>query len=158
MGLPWNQPYPVAWQNPVTLRVFAALPAAPAWDAAPTEQSVAGGKEIILVFSYTRGAVGGAFDFQVETSIFSVAALVPAGTSEWQVESLYAAGAVVAGADSQSRIQREYQTYQATGAAQEAFVFGPIEIDGAERIRVFARESGVPGTPGDLGIAMEVAA
>ena len=158
MSIPLSQAHPVAWQNPVLLRAFAALPAAPAWDATPIEQNIAFGQEIILTFTYTRLAVGGAFDFQIQTSIYSIAALVPAGMNEWETESLYAAGAVAAGADSQSRIQREYQTYQATLGVAESFSFGPMNINGAERIRVFARESGVPGSPGSLGIAMEVSA
>ncbi len=147
--------HPPGWTNPITLRASAALPAAGAWDT-PTASFCSSARTALLSFTYTRGAAGGAFDFQIQTSIFSIAANVPAGAGEWQTETLYDAGAVAAGVDSQSRLQREYQTYQATGAAAETFIFGPVEIDGAERIRVTVRESGVVGTPGTLALVMEL--
>jgi hypothetical protein len=113
----------------------------------------AGFNSITLGFTYTRGAAGGAFDWQIEYSQYSLAALVPAGASEWVTEAIYAAGAVAAGADTTSLVQRELQSYQATGAAAEDFLYGPIEIDGTvERIRILARESGVVLTPGTLQI------
>ena len=151
--IPVGNPHPVGWQNPVTMRASAALPAAGAWDAAPTEQNVAGGGSIMLSFTYTRGAAGGAFDWQIQASLYSIAANVPAGAGEWGDESLYAPGAVVAGADSQSLVQAEYQTFTSQGAAAETFEFGPIELDHTiERIRIPCRESadGVVGTPGTL--------
>ena len=136
------------------MRASAALEAAGAWDPAPTEVAVAGFDSFSLGFTYTRGAAGGAFDWQVEYSLYAVAGNVPAGASEWITESIYAGGVVAAGADTQSRAQREYQTYQATGAAAEDFLFGIIELDHTvERIRVRARESGVVGTPGTLQIS-----
>lgn len=157
MALPILAAHPRGWQNPVNLRISAALAAAGAWDAAPTESFSSGAHNLTLSFTYTRGAAGGAFDWQLEVSIYSVAALVPATASEWVTESLYAAGAVVAGADAQSRVQREYQTYQALLAAAEDFVYGPIALNGTvERIRVRARESGSVGNPGDLQIAGEM--
>ena len=150
-------PHPVAWQNPVTMRASAALPAAGAWDAAPTEQNVAGGRFITLQFTYTRGAANGAFDWQLETSIYSVAANVPAGAGEWSDETAYAVGAVVAGADTQSLAQDEYATYTSTSANAETFTIGPIELNGTiERIRIPCRESGVVGSPGTLACVMEV--
>lgn len=146
--------HPVAWVNPVNLRASAALPAAGAWDATPTEQNVAGADFVTFHFTYTRGAAGGAFDWQLQTSAYSVAANVPAGAAEWVNESVYDAGVLAAGADTQSRVQREYQTYQATAAAAEGFTFGALELRGTiERIRIRARESGAVGTPGTLQIA-----
>ena len=148
--------YPLAWENPVTMRASAALPAAGAWDAAPTEQNVAGAGSVLLQFTYTRGAAGGAFDFQIQSSIYSIAANVPAGAGEWANESLYAPGAVVSGADSQSLIQSEYATYGSTAAGAETFEYGPIELDHVvERLRIRARESGVTGIPGTLAVVME---
>ena len=145
--------YPRGYANPVVFRVSAALEAAGAWDAAPVESFSTNAQSLTLSFTYTRGGAAGAFDWQLEVSPYSVAALVPAGASEWVTQSLYAAGAVAAGADSQSLVQREYQTYTATGAALEDFVFGPIELGGTiERIRVIARESGNVGAPGLLQI------
>lgn len=155
MALPILDAHPRGWQNPVTLRANAALAAA--WDAAPAESFASGAHNLTLAFTYERGAAGGAFDWQLEVSIYAVAGNVPTGAGEWVTESLYAAGAVAAGVDSQSRVQREFQTYQATGAAAEDFVYGPVALDGTiERIRVRARESGVPGTPGDLQITAEM--
>jgi len=149
--------YPPAWVNPVTMRASAALPAAGAWDAAPTEQNVAGAGSITFSFTYTEGAVGGAFDWQLQTSIYSVAANVPAGAGEWGDEALYSAGAVAAGADTQSRVQAEYQTFNPVGVAAETFTYGPVELGHTiERVRILARESGVVGTPGLLQVTAEL--
>lgn len=148
--------YPVAWQNPVTMRAAAALPAAGAWDVAPTEQNIAGAASITLSFTYTEGAVGGAFDWQLQSSIYSVAANVPAGAGEWADESLQATGAVFAGADPQSLVQAEYQTFNPVGVGAETFTYGPIELAHTiERVRIVARESGQVGTPGTLAVVME---
>ena len=149
--------HPRGYSNPVVLRISAALPAAGAWDATPVESFSTNAKDLTLSFTYTRGAAGGAFDFQLETSIYSVVALAPAGAAEWVTEAIYAAGAVAAGADTTSLVQRELQTYTSQGAAAEDFVYGPIEISGTiERIRCRARESGVVGTPGLLQITAEM--
>ena len=135
-------------------RVSAALPAAGAWDATPIEMVCPGFDEVTLSFTYTRGGQGnGAFDFQIETSPYSVVGNVPAGASEWVTEALVAAGAVVAGADTQSRTQREYTTYASQGADAEDFSYGPMKIGATiERMRVRARESGETGNPGTLQI------
>jgi len=143
--------YPTGWQNPQTVKASAALPAAGAWDT-PVELVSSYAMHLHLQFTYTRGAAGGAFDWQIETSPYAVAALVPAGASEWMTEAIYAAGAVVAGADTTDNVQRDLQSYESTGAGAEDFVFD-IAIDGnVERYRVTARESGVVGTPGTLAI------
>lgn len=150
---------PRGWHNPVTLRASAALGAAGAWDAAPTESFCSGAHNVTLSFTYTRGALGGAFDWQLETSIYAVVGNVPAGAAEWVTESIYAPGLVATGADTQDLVQRDYQTYGSQGAAAEDFAFGPIALEGTvERIRVRARESadGVQGTPGTLSIVAEL--
>ena len=149
--------HPPGWTNPVTLRASAALPAAGVWDATPTESFCTSARTVLLSFTYTRAAAGGAFDFQIQTSIYGAVGNVPTGAEEWETESLYASGAVVLGADSQSAVQREFQRYGSQGAAVEAFTFGPINIDGAERIRVRARESGAVANPGTLVIVAELA-
>lgn len=149
--------HPRGYANPVNLRASAALPGAGAWDATPTESSSAFVENATLTFTYTRGAANGAFDWQLWTSIYSVAANVPAGAEEWSSESVYAGGVLAAGVDTQSRVQREHQTYEATGAAAESFAYGPIALNGTiERIRVRARESGAVGTPGTLQITAEL--
>jgi len=134
-------------------RASAALPAAGAWDAAPLELVCPGFENILLSFTYTRGGAGGAFDFQIEVSPYSVVGLVPAGAQEWVAESLYAPGGVAAGVLSQSRVQNEYVTFQSVAAGAEDFAYGPLELFGTiERIRVTCRESGAVGTPGTLQI------
>lgn len=151
-------PYPKAWSNPVNMRVSVALPAAGAWDSTPTEQNIFGAQGLTLSFTYTRGAAGGAFDYQIELSPYSVVALAPVGASEWVTESIYAAGAVALGTDTQSREQREYQTYGSVGAGAESFQID-FELQAPyERIRILARESadGVPASPGTLQITMVV--
>ena len=146
--------HPRGWANPVNLRASAALPAAGVWDPAPTESFSSGAQAVTLAFTYERGAAGGAFDWQIEVSHYAVVGNVPTSASEWVTESLYGSGAVVAGLDSQSRVQREYETYAATSAAVEDFTYGPIPLLGTiERIRVRARESGVVGNPGTLQIS-----
>ena len=152
--LPVFNTHPRGWENPVTLRADAALAAAGAWDATPTESFSSGAQFITLSFTYERGAAGGAFDWQFEWSSYAVVGNVLAGADEWSTETLYASGGVAAGADSQSRVQREYETYASTGAGDESFTYGTIPLVGTiERVRVRARESGVVGTPGDLVIA-----
>ena len=109
----------------------------------------------MLSFAYTRGALNGAFDFQLQLSLYSVAANAPAGAGEWMDESLYASGIVAAGADTTSLVQAEIQSFTSQGAAQEVFVYGPIALSSIERLRIPARESGVVGTPGTLQVTAE---
>jgi len=157
MVLPIFQSYPVGWQNPVVARVSAVLPAAGAWDATPTEFSVAGAKFMSIKISYTRGAAGGAVDWQIEGSIYAVAANVPAGTGEWGNETALAVGAVATGADTQNLVQSEYETFGSQGAAIETIVIGPIELrQTIERLRIPCRESGVVGTPGIAAVVVEL--
>lgn len=151
-----NRPTPplsATYYNVQEARASAALPAAGAWDATPTAMPCPYFSDVTLSLTYTRGAAGGAFDFQIETSPYSVVANAPAGASEWVTEAIYAGGAVAAGADTTSLVQRELQSYTSQGAAAEDFSFGPISLNGTvERLRVRARESGVVGTPGTLQI------
>lgn len=136
--------------NPGTVRAAAALGAAGIWDAAPTEVACAGFNWVVFYFTYTRGAAGGAMDFQIHTSPYSADL---AGVEDWFYQSLYGAGAVVAGTDTTSNIQRELVTYGSTAAGAETFVYGPVQLDGTvERVRIRCRESGIPGTVGDCHI------
>lgn len=132
-------------------RASAALPAAGAYDAAPTELYCPGFDQVMLSLEYTRGGAGGAFAFRVETS--------PASSGDvWHRTTLYAGAAVVAGADSQSDIQREAVEYQATGDPIEKFAFGPVKLAGAvERIRIACAETGNVGAPGTLKITCNFA-
>lgn len=146
---------PTGWANPQTIRASAALPAQGAWDT-PLELISAYAMHLHLNFTYTRAAEGGAFDWQLETSPYSVQALVPTGASEWVTEAIFSAGAVIAGADTTNLVQRDLQTFTSQGAAAEDFAYD-IALDGnVERYRVRARESGVTGSPGTLQITGEL--
>lgn len=146
-------PISATYLNVQEARASAALPAAGAWDAAPTELVCPYASDVTLSFTYTRGALNGAFNWQIETSPYSVVGNVPAGASEWVTQSIYAAGAVAAGADTTSLVQRELESYTSQGAAAEDFSYGPIKLAGTiERLRVRAQESGVVGNPGTLQI------
>ena len=152
--LPISYPHPVAWVNPVTLRASLILTAA--W-VDTTEISVAGAGSIMLSFTYTRGEADGRFEFRVETSIYSVAANVPAAAGEWAREPIYAPGAVVAGVDTTSLTQRELESYTSTGAAAETFNYGVIELGHVtERLRLSVREPGDPQVFGVLAIVAEL--
>jgi hypothetical protein len=107
---------------------------------------------LVLYLSYTRGAAGGAFDFQLQVSPYSATV---AGVQNFFNQSEYSAAVLAAGVDSASRLQQEYITYQSQAAAIENVVYGPVELGaGIERIMVRARESatGVQATPGTLHI------
>ncbi len=152
-NLSLDRPHPVGFVNPVVMRATAALEAAGAWDAAPTEVSCAGAEGLTLSLTYTRGAVGGAYYWQMEFSIYAIANDTPAGAQEWADQSLLAPGAVVVNVDSQSQVQEDHQEYGAVGAAAEAYVFGPMNLEfKPQRMRIRCRESGVVGTPGTLQI------
>lgn len=141
-GLPIALPHPVGWVNPVTVGTWAPLTGA--W-VDGNEIVVAGAGSIMLSLTYTRWGAGAELEFYLETSIYSVAANVPAGAGEWGRETIYQPGAVVAGSDTDSLKQREYESYTATGAAAETFNYGPIELSRViERLRVAARELGDP--------------
>jgi len=152
MAIQNTPPLSATYLNVQEARASAALPAAGAWDATPTVMPCAYFEGVQLGFTYTRGALGGAFGWQIEVSLYSVAANVPAGASEWITESIYAAGAVAAGVDTTSLVQRELQSYTSQGAAAEDFVYTVRFHTPVERIRVRAQESGVAGTPGTLQI------
>jgi hypothetical protein len=146
-------PLSAVYLNIQEARASAALPAAGAWDAAPIEMACPYFDHVKLTFTYIRGAPGGAFEWRIEPSDYSIPGNVPAGAEEWSQGSLYAPGIVAPGTDSTSLVQREQQSYTSQGAAAESVVYGPIALEEtAERLRVSARETGVPGTPGTLQI------
>lgn len=143
-GLPHN-PYFLGDLQPVA-RAAAALPAAGAWDATPTEIVTAGMDRARVVATYTRGAAGGAFEIAIETSGDST------GT-DWERTSIYAGAGVVINTDTTSGVQREGLEYGATAAAAENLTIADLAINGTvERLRIYARETGVVGTPGTLAL------
>lgn len=153
-NLPIALPHPVGWTNPVELGTWNPLTAA--W-VDGNEIVVAGAGSIMLQLTYTRGEAGVGLEFYIETSIYSIAANVPAGAGEWARESIYQAGAVVAGVDTDSLRQRTYESYTATGAAAETFAYGPIELSRVnERLRMAAREVLDPQAFGSLVVVGEL--
>lgn len=146
--------HPIPWQNPVNLHPNAVLELLSAWTVAPVESFSTGAQFLVLSFTYTRGGVGGAFDFQLWSSIYSLVGNAPAGAQEWAAPPIYASGAVVAGVDTQSLLQEEYQTYTPDAAGVHSFDIGPIPLRSIyERVRIRARESGAALTPGTLQIS-----
>lgn len=141
-----KKPFATTYIDKQTARADAVLPAAGAWDAAPTELFIGGASKVTLTFFYTRGGAAGAFDFELEVADTNAAA-------RWYNSALYEPGVLAAGVDTASGIQREYITYTATGAGDELFVYGPVSLGGAiEWLRVPCRESGNAGAPGDLRV------
>lgn len=136
-------------------RANAVLLGASAWDVAPIELEAAHANFISLYFTYTRGGAAGAFDYRIQVSPFSNAVVTAlyTGAEEWFQLSARDIGAVAAGTDVTSLVQRNLTTYTATGAAVESFPLGPIELRGTiERIRVGCRETGNVAAPGTMQI------
>ena len=128
----------------------AAAVLAGAFDAAPIEMACAGALSVTLYITYTRGGAAGAVDVQLQTSPYSVDRV---GVEDWFTQDLYAAAAVVPGADTVSDIQREQITYTATAVGAENYVLDPIDLGGTvERLRVRCLESGNVGAPGTCHI------
>lgn len=117
-----------------------------------TDWIPARGFDFLTIFvHYQRGLAGGAVELQLE-----VQDSLHLGTYQ---QSAFGVGAVAAGADTASNIQRQDVTYGAVGAAAEGTVWGPIEIRGTiEAWRIGYVETGVPGTPGDLGLDWQMTA
>ena len=152
--LPIAYPHPTGQSNPITVRAAAALPAAGAWDSVPLEIPVIAFDQITFYFSYDEGAEAdegtGAFDWYLEYSPYYADL---AGVEDWFQMSLYDAGVLASGADTQSFIQKEYITYGATSSSVQNFTYGPLGIERTiERLRLVARESGDTDNPGTLHV------
>jgi hypothetical protein len=145
-----RHPIDATYLDVQTARAAAALPAAGAFDATPLELACNEFSHVTFYITYTRGAVGGAMEYYIESSPYSADI---AGVEDWFRTSILAAGAVVINADTVSNIQRESYDYGATAAAAENFVYGPLELQGTvQRIRIVCAESGVVLTPGTAHI------
>lgn len=107
-------------------------------------------------FTYVQAAADGAVEFYL---LFRPGEITPgAGLALGYPMSAYDVGPVIAGADTASLVQRERVTYTSTAAGAEGFTWGPIEIRGTvEDFCVAMREIGVPGTPGQFGIEVQMA-
>ena len=120
MGIPLGGWPPSQFTRQI-LRVAAVLLPAGAWDAVPAIIQTGQYDQALLYVAYTRGAVNGAVDFNIEVSPYSTIAEA-VGANQWYQVSLYAAGGVVVNVDSASNFQRDIITYGATGAAAEHVV------------------------------------
>ncbi|NMC34210.1 MAG: hypothetical protein GYA36_17385 [Veillonellaceae bacterium] len=126
-------------------RALTSLPAAGAWDSAPPVLYCDPFVSMLLFCKYKRGGTGGACTIKVEMAVHT--------GSDWYQTTAYKCGAVTAGSDVTSNVQRETYTYQATSAADEQFILGPIQLGGGvNHVRVVAKESGATSTPGTLEI------
>lgn len=102
---------------------------------------------LTLLVDYTRAIAGGSVVFKLEFSLDGTV---------WYQTSIYDSGAVAVNVDTTSTIQREEFEYGATGAAQELFLYGPIEIDQfAKYLRISVMENGGGlGNEGDCGVTV----
>ena len=140
-----DHPISTTYLDVQTAKVSAVLPAGGAWDV-PLELACPGFSTMILFMKYTRNGPGGSFNLKVEVSRASTGAV-------WHQIALYEKlSPLVAGADSESRIQREYLTYVATGANPELIEQAVNLFGGIERVRVTCAELGAQATPGTLEV------
>ena len=139
---------------PQTLRVFAALAAAGAFDAAPTELHVVGGDHATLFLEYTRGAANGAVNMQIEFSPYSVDATAP--VVSWFPMSIWSPGATVVNVTTQSLLEPELVEFGSTVATRQGSLFDILIPAYVARIRVACAEIGIVGTPGSCSLTLIV--
>jgi hypothetical protein len=140
-----DHPISTTYLDVAVARASAALAAAGAYDATPTEMFCPGFKRVTLFGEYTRGGAGGAVNLKIEGS--------PVGTGDvWHTLTQYSGAVLALGSDSVSGVQREVLKYGSTGAAIEKFTV-TVDLNGAvERLRVNCAESGAVGTPGTVKV------
>lgn len=130
---------------PVTIRASAALPAAGAEDV-PIEIPTGGYGYLVVQGVYTRGAVGGGFHLRVQI------ADTVGGVDYWVERTLNDSGVFAAGTPAvDGGVPRRYSRY-ATSANAEGERDVVIQIGGADKVRIYAKEIGVSATPGVLAI------
>lgn len=135
------------------IRARDVLPALGAWDAAPVEINASGANFVLLFLDYLAGAAAGAVDVQLEAAPNSVDG--GAAEPDWYPITLFAPGAMAAGTDITSLVQREFINYTSVAVIPEVetYCIGPIELRSCvERLRLRARETGNVGAPGTLGV------
>jgi hypothetical protein len=135
---------PVAYDTLVPeLRASAALPAAGAWDAAPTEVPTGTREFLLLTHIYTRGAAGGSFRHMVEVcTTFG-------GVDYWGQAKLIQRGAFALGGTVNSSQAIEDFLYGSQGAAAEGS-YDLYELGRGHKVRVTDQEVGAVGNPGTL--------
>ena len=155
MPLNINAPYPTGVINPANLRVWALLPAANAWDAAPVEVPCQGFWWLRLYFAYQRTGVAGTLGYYYDLSPYYALAGAPAAAREWFHGTLYVPGTLTPCQIVHSTIQQEWISYCSTSADVETFISPPIHLGGCiERVRVFCRENSAfaPGRASVVGL------
>lgn len=149
MSLSILTPHPVAVQNPVEMRAFAALPAAGAWDTAPIEVACAGFWWCRFYFAYQRAAQAGAgaMDYRWQLSPFSAAHPdLAAATAAWFDGTVYMPGDLTFCQDVHSGAQNEFITFCSQSTDVETFIGPPIHLAGCtERVRLYCRENAGSG-------------
>ena len=149
---------PALSEPTVVARVYAALPAASAWDTDPlVEFPVAEFAYAMFYVTYERAVAGGIIDVQVQLSPYATDALAPAATRVWfdPVEIDIPVGAV--GTPYTDLTQTAFWQFDSE-AARDIFYIGPLDLShyGAERMRVRARESGDDQNPGTAEIVVKL--
>ena len=133
-------------KGPLTeLRAEAALPASGAWDDASTATvlRVHDLSQVSLFADYTEGDTGGGVEYRVEVSPVSD------GDDWYPAEEVIDETAVASSGE--ARIFPVRTASMRLNGTQAAPVH-TIDVGGADRVRVLAREVGVTATPGDLRI------
>jgi hypothetical protein len=126
-------------------RASAALPAAGAYDAAPTEVPTGGRTHLRIWISYTRAAAGGSVVVRAENAV------TVGGADVWGRDNVINTGAFVAGADTVSQVQRESWEYGSTAAGAEISIL-TFELNGADLVRLPCAELGAVANPGTVRI------
>lgn len=134
--------------DPQVVRVSAALPAAGAFDAAPTERSCVGRNHVAIFPNYTRAAVGGAYAMRVEVCN-TIAAV-----DEWAEIAVIRSGILTEGASTRHDIQAGGEFNFVSVDANAKRIKFDFDIGSAYKIRIPAAETGVVGTPGTLYISI----
>lgn len=146
-----QSPHPISttYLDQQVARASSALPAAGAYDASPLALSCPSFLHAAIAFTYTRGGVGGKFEFKIEVATAQAPTV-------WHQFSLYDPGTVAGGSDTLSLQQRESVEYASTSASAERFAY-QFNLNGLwEKIRVTARETGTILTPGTLKVDLSL--
>ena len=142
MPLSNSQTYPTGQANPCVLRTWAVLPAAGAWDAAPTVGVVQGFWWARLYFAYQRVHPNGTLEYYYDLSPFYADAGAGGSAQAWFHGSLYVPGKMTPCQLQHSMVQQEYISYCPATEDIETFISPPIHLGGCiERLRVFCREN-----------------
>lgn len=127
------------------LRADAALPASGAWDDASeaTVLRVHDLSQVSVFVDYTEGTSGGGVEYRIESSPVSD------GDDWYPAEEVIDETAVASSGEARIFPVR---TASMRLAGTQAGPVHTIDVGGAERVRVLAREVGVTATPGDFRV------